>query len=60
MNEYEFDIEFEDGYTEAYRTCAVNKLMAYEMLTDYLEGCGVDPATVFADVIAIHIYDEED
>ena len=60
MNEYECDIEFEDGYTEAYRTCAVNKLMAYDMLTEYLEDCGVDPSTVRVEVIAVHVFDEED
>lgn len=60
MNDYVFEIEHSDGYVEEFRTCAVNKFMAYEMLTDYLADCGVDPATVFADVIAIHIYDEED
>ena len=60
MNEYEFDIEYEDGYTESYRTCAVNKLMAYEMLIEYLEDCGVDPATVKAEVIAVHVFDEEE
>lgn len=60
MNEYEFEIEYEDGYTEIYCTCAVNKVMAYDMLTEYLEDCGVDPATVKADVIAVHVFDEEE
>ena len=60
MNDYTFEIVHEDGYIEEYTTCAVNKFMAYEMLTEYLNDCGVDPATVFADVVAIHIYSEED
>lgn len=60
MNEYTFELEYEDGYLEQYTTSAACKLMAYDMLIEYLNDCGVDPSTVKAEVVGIHIFDEED
>ena len=56
MNDYTFEVEYDDGYIEEYRTCAANKIMAYDMLTEYLNDCGVDPATVKAEVISVNVY----
>ena len=60
MNDYTFEVEYDDGYIEEYRTCAVNKIMAYDMLIEYLKDCGVDPATVKAEVISVNVYNQED
>ena len=43
MNEYDFDIELNDGFRMQYRTFAVNKLMAYDALTEYLKECNINP-----------------
>ena len=60
MNEYIFEIEYSDGSIEEYRTCAVNKLMAYELLTEYLVDFDIDPKTVIVNVIdVVEILEEE-
>ena len=43
MNEYDFDIELDDGFQMQYRTLAVNKLMAYDALIEYLKECNINP-----------------
>jgi hypothetical protein len=60
MNEYIFEIEYDDGYIAEYATCAVNKIMAYDMVIEYLKDCGVDPATVKVGIISVHVFDEEE
>ena len=48
MNEYEFEYEVsEDGWYSTYRTCAANKLSAYEDFIAYLRENKIDPATVY-------------
>ena len=58
MNEYDFDIELDDGFKMQYRTLAVNKLMAYEALIAYLEECNINPEE--ATVKNIYVEDFED
>lgn len=43
MNEYDFDIELDDGFEMQFRTLAVNKLMAYDALIAFLQESGVNP-----------------
>lgn len=60
MNEYIFELEFSDGSFEEYHTCAVNKLMAYELLIEYLVDFDIDPKTVIVNVIdVVKILEEE-
>jgi hypothetical protein len=61
MNTYIFELEFPDGDTMTYETCGVNKLMAYDMLIEFLESGGIDPreATVTDLTIIVHEEDEE-
>lgn len=42
MNDYIFEIEYNDGYTEEIRFSAANLVMAHEMLDEYLEECCID------------------
>ena len=51
MNEYIFELEYEDGYIEEARFSAVNLVMAHEMLNEYLEECCVDRRKV----MVIHV-----
>ena len=60
MNEYDFDLEFPDGSLAQYRTCAVNKLMAYEMLIEYLRDYGVQPDAVKVLNVYIEVLEEDD
>jgi hypothetical protein len=46
MNTYVFYIQYDDGWLDEYATCAVNKIMAYDMLTEYLNECCVNPRDV--------------
>ena len=57
MNEYEFEIECDDGHLITYRTFAVNKLMAYGELTQYLVDCEIDPETVR--IVAVYVDTKE-
>jgi hypothetical protein len=55
MNTYVFYIQYDDGWLDEYATCAVNKIMAYDMLTEHLNDCGIDPADITVlDVEVIH------
>ena len=58
MYEYDFDLELDDGFEMQYRTLAVNKLMAYDALLEYLKECNIDPEEVT--VINIYIDGVED
>jgi enamine deaminase RidA (YjgF/YER057c/UK114 family) len=58
MNEYDFDLELDDGFEMQFRTLAVNKLMAYDALLEFLEECGVNPEEVT--VINIYVDNVED
>jgi hypothetical protein len=60
MNTYIFDLEFPDGDTITYETCGVNKLMAYDMLTEFLESGGIDPRDVTVTNITVIVDEEED
>ena len=42
MNEYEFEVEVEDGWYIVFRTFAACKLTAYENLIEHLKECGDD------------------
>lgn len=42
MNDYIFEIEYNDGYTEEVRFSAANLVVAHEMLGEYLTECCVD------------------
>lgn len=47
MNEYEFYYEInKSGWFYVYRTCAANKLVAYEDFITYLRENKIDPAIV--------------
>ena len=46
MRNFTFEIEYSDGYIENYTTLAANRCAAYEMLTEYLRDCCVDPRDV--------------
>ena len=58
MNEYDFDLALDDGFEMQYRTCAANKLMAYDALLEYLKEAGIDPEEVT--VINIYVDSVED
>ena len=58
MNEYDFDIELDDGFKMQYRTLAVNKLMAYDALIEFLEESGINPEE--ATVVNIYVNNVED
>lgn len=60
MNTYIFSLEFPDGDAMTYETCGVNKLMAYDMLTEFLESCGIDPRDVTVTNLEIVVYEDED
>lgn len=60
MNHYRFELEFPDGDTMTYETCGVNKLMAYDMLTEFLESCGIDPRDVTVTNLEIITYEENE
>lgn len=42
MNDYIFELEYEDGYIEEARFSAANLVMANEILDEYLEECCID------------------
>ena len=42
MNDYIFEIEYNDGYIEEVRFSAANLVMAHGMLDEYLTECCVD------------------
>jgi hypothetical protein len=55
MNTYVFYIQYDDGWLDKYATCSVNRITAYDMLTEYLNDCGIDPADITVlDVEVIH------
>ena len=58
MNEYDFDIELDDGFEMQFRTFAVNKLMAYDALLEFLKETDVDPEELT--VINIYVDNVED
>ena len=51
MNEYIFELEYNDGYIEEAKFSAANLVMANEMLLDYLEECCIDRR----DVVVTHV-----
>ena len=53
MNDYTFEIEYNDGYTEEVMFSAANLVMANEMLDEYLEECCVDKRDVSISVEVI-------
>jgi hypothetical protein len=58
MNEYMFEVELDDGFEIPYCTLAVNKLMAYDALIEFLKESGINPEE--ATVINIYVNDVED
>lgn len=60
MNEYYFYIQYDDGYLDSYSTCAVNKIMAYDMLTEYLNECCVNPRDVTILDVEVKVYEEDE
>jgi hypothetical protein len=59
MNEYDFDIVV-NGMRMQHRLYAVNKLAAYEELTNYLENGGINAEDVIVLNVDIQVLDEED
>ena len=60
MNTYVFCIQYENGWLDEYETCAINKIMAYDMLTEFLKDTNVNPETVTIIDIEVHAYKEEE
>ena len=60
MNRYIFDLEFPDGDTMTYETCGVNKLMAYDMLIEFLESGGIDPRDATVTNLEVIVYEEDE
>ena len=60
MNEYYFYIQYDDGFLDSYATCAVNKMMAYDMLTEYLNECCVNPRDVTILDVEVKVYEEDE
>ena len=60
MNHYIFELEFPDGDTMTYETCGVNKLMAYDMLTEFLECCDIDPRDATVTNLEVIVYEEDE
>ena len=60
MNNYRFEYETDTGFCGEYLTCAVNKIMAYDMLTEFLYSTGIDPNTVTVLDVEVIVIDEED
>lgn len=58
MNDYVFEIEYDDGYTEEAMFSAANLVMAHEMLLDYLEECCIDKRDVVVTHVEVTCYDE--
>ena len=59
MNEYDFDIVV-NGVRMQHRLYAVNKLAAYEELTNYLENGGINTEDVIVLNVDVQVLDEED
>ena len=57
MNEYIFELEYNDGYTEEVRFSAANLVMAHEMLNEYLTECCVD---IRDTSVSVEVISEED
>lgn len=57
MNDYIFELEYDDGYIEEARFSAANLVMAHEMLNEYLEECCVDRRKVM--VIHVEVISED-
>ena len=53
MNEYIFELEYNDGYTEEAIFSAANLVMAREMLDEYLTECCIDKRDVSISVEVI-------
>lgn len=60
MNDYTFEIEYADGYTEEVTFSAANLVMADELLGEYFNDCGIDPKEARAITVEVTCYDEED
>ena len=60
MKHYIFNLEFPDGDTMIYETCGVNKLMAYDMLIEFLENGDIDPRDVSVISLEVIVYDEDE
>ena len=59
MNTYIFSLEFPDGDTMEYETCGVNKLMAYDMLIEFLESGSIDPRDATVTNLIVIVHEEE-
>jgi oligoribonuclease (3'-5' exoribonuclease) len=57
MNDYIFEIEYNDGYIEEVRFSAASLVMAHEMLDEYLTECCVDIRDVS---ISVEVISEEE
>jgi hypothetical protein len=57
MNDYIFEIEYNDGYIEEVKFSAANLVMAHEMLDEYLTECCVDIRDISISVEVIN-YEE--
>ena len=60
MNIYIFSLEFPDGDTMTYQTCGVNKLMAYDMLIEFLESGCIDPRDVYVNNLEVIVCEEDE
>ena len=60
MNEYEFDLELNDGHRMNFRTWAPCKIVAYDDLTTYLEYCKIDPEEVRVLDCLVHSEEESE
>lgn len=58
MNDYIFELEYDDGYIEEVRFSAANLVMANEMLLDYLKECCIDRRDVM--VTSVEVISEEE
>ena len=59
MNDYTFEIEYADGYTEEVTFSAANLVMADELLNEYFNDCGIDEKEVRVITVEVTCYDEE-
>ena len=60
MNTYVFYIQYDDGWLDEYITCAMNRIMAYDMLTEDLNECCVNPRDVTILDVEVKGYEEDE
>lgn len=60
MNDYTYEIEYTDGYTEELIFSAANLVIADELLNEYLEECCVSRKDIRVVSVEVTCYDGED